>query len=276
MSRWEFSASQTAFFDLASQLTFEDSLELWIDTGIFKEKRKAQVYFDYSTNKSLRKKTLNRLGDTTPLIPLKSSTGGQVVGGGSIAKKIAETSYDFDFYQAIDDPSFQIYCNVPSSFIMSISSSLLSRVETGEFLSFLERRYAIFDKIKCISGYVLFEYPDTFRQTSISLWRRRKLWLTQKWMSRSSIFGLNWGNYLGPDLLKLLGGKDKFKEEYLAFCIDDNFGEPPPVFSYENGLFFTLSARPEICMPNGNILDGVTSRIEWLCDRFQDAGIEII
>jgi hypothetical protein len=175
---------------------------------------------------------------------------------------------------------------MPPALNVSFSSQVLEQAGSDVVIGILRCLFEIADKYSPISGLVDLARPDDAfagmvydaawpRTAPLNRWIEQIAWVFSGAKKGDRLRGLYWGNYLGPKVLKCLGGRERFFE----LCVEkarSYDGSPDAIcWRFPHGLFVSLCLNPLDCRPGSPFGMDVAAEanLKWLLPELGRAGV---
>ena len=208
---------------------------------------------------------------------------------------LASSSFRKDAHNAILDSDINfIYSadrkwdgrDAPTELCLSLSGQVVESIGVDVTLGIVRSLFEISDAYSPLCGLVDLAKPNdagaglvygtTFPgNASVGRWLEQLNWLYSAWQIKDRLRGVYWGNYIGANVLKRLGGKEAFASRFVEGS--RNFDGSPSAlcWRFENGVFLTLCADPLDCRPDmpSGIHFAAESNLRWLVPELGMAGV---
>lgn len=251
----------TIYLDRGHEISGPDFAKLWSKTTKFgKHKCAGGFWHEGTAPGGQRNVVLGSLDDVNPLL----ERGGPkpVFGGGTYAKlKLARGStLDCDFYFEHTQASRCFGGDTLPHFLMTVSGQWFENTGVEVVLEMFREQFEIADKYcpryglidvsaanDCYAGMV---YGSTFFLNSpLHRWAEQANWVHSGSKRKDKVRGVYWGNYFGPELLRKLGGRDRFLKRVRHEARQPDGNIDARIWEFPNGVFVSLGFNPLDCRP---------------------------
>jgi hypothetical protein len=174
----------------------------------------------------------------------------------------------------------------PAILQLSVSGQLIQQVGSGTLLSLLRRIFEVADRHTPICGLVDLARPnDAFagmvygtswaRTAPLARWVDHLKWVYSGQFKGDKLRGLYWGNYLGPNHLKLVGGRDRFLKVCAKNACNHDGSPNAHAWEFPNGLFLSLCFDPADCRPDSPIglHPAAEANLKWVIRELGPSGV---
>ncbi|HEV3256344.1 MAG TPA: hypothetical protein VG013_05635 [Gemmataceae bacterium] len=175
---------------------------------------------------------------------------------------------------------------MPPILTLSVSADVIEQVGMETIIGVLKRVFNVADRSSPICGLVDMARPEDAsagmvygscwpRTAPLSRWIEHMGWLYSGANKGDRLRGLYWGNYVGPSILKRLGGQKGFVD--LCAKRACNYDGTPNAHCWHlpNGVFVSLCMNPLDCRPGipAGIHPAAEANLRWLVREMGTKGV---
>jgi hypothetical protein len=174
----------------------------------------------------------------------------------------------------------------PPMIRLSVSNQVAEQAGASVVTDLLRRVHEVVDGYSPICGLVDLARPaDAYagmvygtawpQNAPLARWVEQTRWLYSAAKKQDRLRGLYWGNYLGPKILKRLGGPDAFSSAFRQHARSHDGSGNAHQWHFPNGMFVSLCLDPLDCRPDrpAGLHPAAERNMKWLVRELGAKGV---